>query len=58
MTEEKMARISELSRKQRSVGLTDEEKAEIRKNNELTADEVSPGQKLLLIKPAAAEILA
>lgn len=28
MTEEKMARISELSRKQRSVGLTDEEKAE------------------------------
>ncbi len=28
MTEEKMARISELSRKQRSEGLTDEEKAE------------------------------
>lgn len=28
MTEEKMARISELSRKQRTVGLSDEEKAE------------------------------
>ena len=31
---------------------------EIRKINDLTVDEVSPGQKLLLIKPAAAEILA
>ena len=28
MTEEKMARISELSRKQRTIGLSDEEKAE------------------------------
>ena len=28
MTQEKMNRISELSRKQRSVGLTEEEKAE------------------------------
>ncbi len=28
MTKEKMDRISELSRKQRSVGLTEEEKAE------------------------------